>query len=334
LRELRHTILVQPKLEFSALQPGARASEAIRQAARDLGLTPEKGVRVRLTGSVPLADEEFGTLADGALRNALLTVLAVALLLWLGLRSGNSTKTWTANSNSMTITGGSALPVHWPNPSGRCGKPSPRPSIWKRGSPNASWVSGPSVPHCVSSSATVRPPPFEGEVLAYEPESLVEFQWGTDVIRLELVPTDAGSVLTLLDTIDDLGKAARDGAGWHICLEALRQHLAGQDSIGTVPRRWQEVHAGYVDRFGPEAATMGPTGRDVGPFDWNRAHDRGKLRAMPLDGEYEPSPAEWVRTQVQEYESSGGTSGTTLRDMPVIILTTKGARSGKIRSPR
>jgi F420H(2)-dependent quinone reductase len=52
---------------------------------------------------------------------------------------------------------------------------------------------------------------------------------------------------------------------------------------------------------------------------------------MPLDGEYEPSPAEWVRTQVEEYESSGGTSGTTLRDMPVIILTTKGARSGKIR---
>jgi uncharacterized protein YndB with AHSA1/START domain len=101
-------------------------------------------------------------------------------------------------------------------------------------------------------------PPFDGEVLAYEPESLVEFRWGTDIIRLELVPTDAGSVLTLLDTIDDLGKAARDGAGWHVCLEALRQHLAGQGSIGTAPGRWQEVHAGYVDRFGAEAATMGP----------------------------------------------------------------------------
>jgi uncharacterized protein len=88
LRELRHTILVQPKLEFSALQPGARASAAIRQAARDLGLTPEKGVRVRLTGSVPLSDEEFGSLADGALRNALLTIAAVALLLWLAIRSG------------------------------------------------------------------------------------------------------------------------------------------------------------------------------------------------------------------------------------------------------
>jgi F420H(2)-dependent quinone reductase len=52
---------------------------------------------------------------------------------------------------------------------------------------------------------------------------------------------------------------------------------------------------------------------------------------MPLQGTYEPSPAEWVRNQVEEYESSGGTRGTTLRDMPVIILTSRGARSGKLR---
>lgn len=52
---------------------------------------------------------------------------------------------------------------------------------------------------------------------------------------------------------------------------------------------------------------------------------------MPLEGEYEPSPEAWVRNQVEEYESSGGTSGTTLRGMPVIILTTRGAKSGKIR---
>jgi hopanoid biosynthesis associated RND transporter like protein HpnN len=87
LREIRRTILVQPTLEFGALEPGAKAAAAIRQAALDLGLTPEKGVRVRLTGSIPLADEEFGTLAEGALRNALVTIGAVALLLWLGLRS-------------------------------------------------------------------------------------------------------------------------------------------------------------------------------------------------------------------------------------------------------
>jgi deazaflavin-dependent oxidoreductase (nitroreductase family) len=52
---------------------------------------------------------------------------------------------------------------------------------------------------------------------------------------------------------------------------------------------------------------------------------------MPLQGEYEPSPAAWVRDQVELYESSGGTKGTTLRDLPVIILTTKGAKSGKLR---
>ncbi|MBO0914523.1 nitroreductase family deazaflavin-dependent oxidoreductase [Streptomyces laculatispora] len=52
---------------------------------------------------------------------------------------------------------------------------------------------------------------------------------------------------------------------------------------------------------------------------------------MPLQGEYEPSPAQWVRDQVEQYESSGGTEGTTMRDMPVIILTTRGAKSGKIR---
>lgn len=52
---------------------------------------------------------------------------------------------------------------------------------------------------------------------------------------------------------------------------------------------------------------------------------------MPLQGEYEPSPAQWVREQVEQYESSGGTEGTTMRGMPVIILTTVGARSGKIR---
>jgi deazaflavin-dependent oxidoreductase (nitroreductase family) len=52
---------------------------------------------------------------------------------------------------------------------------------------------------------------------------------------------------------------------------------------------------------------------------------------MAIEGEYEPSPADWVRNQVEEYESSGGTKGTTLRGMPVVILTSRGAKSGKIR---
>ncbi|MFE4689829.1 nitroreductase family deazaflavin-dependent oxidoreductase [Streptomyces sp. NPDC056749] len=52
---------------------------------------------------------------------------------------------------------------------------------------------------------------------------------------------------------------------------------------------------------------------------------------MPMEGEYEPSPTTWVREQVELIESSGGTEGTTMRGMPVILLTTRGARSGKLR---
>ena len=54
---------------------------------------------------------------------------------------------------------------------------------------------------------------------------------------------------------------------------------------------------------------------------------------MPLAGEYEPSPQQWVRDQVELYESSGGTEGTTLLDtgMPVVVVTSRGASSGKIR---
>ena len=52
---------------------------------------------------------------------------------------------------------------------------------------------------------------------------------------------------------------------------------------------------------------------------------------MPLSGEYEPSTEKWVRDQVELYEGSGGTEGTTMRDMPVVVLTTVGARSGKLR---
>jgi F420H(2)-dependent quinone reductase len=52
---------------------------------------------------------------------------------------------------------------------------------------------------------------------------------------------------------------------------------------------------------------------------------------MPLDGEYEPSTEKWVRDQVETIERSGGTEGTTLRGMPVIVLTNRGAKSGKLR---
>lgn len=52
---------------------------------------------------------------------------------------------------------------------------------------------------------------------------------------------------------------------------------------------------------------------------------------MTLRGEYEPSPEKWVRDQVATYEASGGTDATTLRGVPVVVVTSVGAKSGKLR---
>jgi uncharacterized protein YndB with AHSA1/START domain len=98
---------------------------------------------------------------------------------------------------------------------------------------------------------------FDGEVLTVEEGSLLAFRWGTDVIRLEITPEGSGTRLTLVDTIDQLGKAARDAAGWHACLDQLEAHLAGA-SGPPVSDTWHAVHPHYVESFGPEAATIGP----------------------------------------------------------------------------
>ncbi len=101
-------------------------------------------------------------------------------------------------------------------------------------------------------------PAFTGEVLAYDPPSLLEFRWGTDVIRLEVEPTETGCTLTLTDTFTEVGKAARDAAGWHVCLDALEHDLAGTTPPWTTMDRWGDVHPAYVESFPPEAATLGP----------------------------------------------------------------------------
>lgn len=86
-RELRGFIEIEPVLDFSALEPGGAAASAIRQTAADLNLASDFGARVRLTGPVALADEEFATVKEGALLNAVVTILAVLLILWLALHS-------------------------------------------------------------------------------------------------------------------------------------------------------------------------------------------------------------------------------------------------------
>jgi deazaflavin-dependent oxidoreductase (nitroreductase family) len=52
---------------------------------------------------------------------------------------------------------------------------------------------------------------------------------------------------------------------------------------------------------------------------------------MPLTGDYAPSTSEWARTQAEKFEASGGAEANTLRGHPIILLTSVGARSGKLR---
>ncbi|NNM71823.1 MMPL family transporter [Enterovirga aerilata] len=85
--DLRKIVLVRPVMDYGALQPGAAATDVLRRKAAELGLLPENGVTIRLTGPVPLADEEFATVAENMTLNIGLTLLAVGIILWLALRS-------------------------------------------------------------------------------------------------------------------------------------------------------------------------------------------------------------------------------------------------------
>src|ERR1700755_1954304 len=67
---------------------------------------------------------------------------------------------------------------------------------------------------------------FAGSMVEFTPQSAMELAWeGDETLRLELSPSDSGCVLTLINRFDELGKAARDGAGWHACLEGLEASL-------------------------------------------------------------------------------------------------------------
>src|SRR5262249_39477526 len=86
--ERRRIVTIKPVLDFHALQPGEKATAGVRKAVADLDLAREYGATVRLTGPVPVADEEFGTLREGAVLNGVITIAVVLFILWLALKSG------------------------------------------------------------------------------------------------------------------------------------------------------------------------------------------------------------------------------------------------------
>ena len=101
-------------------------------------------------------------------------------------------------------------------------------------------------------------PPIAGQMLVYDPPAVLEFRWGEETLRFQLEPQGAGCRLTFLNTFDEQGKAARDAAGWHACLDVLACHLDGREPPGGPNERWAQLHPVYVERFGPEGATVGP----------------------------------------------------------------------------
>ncbi len=99
--------------------------------------------------------------------------------------------------------------------------------------------------------------PMEGAVLEIDPPHLLVLTWGPDLLRFELAEAGGGTDLTMTVLIGERGRAARDGAGWHECLDNLA--MLSADDPGAVPHdTWGSVHPTYVERFGPEAATIGP----------------------------------------------------------------------------
>lgn len=87
-RPTRRVLLVQPVLDYTALQPGQAASSAIRETARLLRPDPAHGVNVRLTGPVALSDEEFASLAEDWQVVAAAMVIALLGILWWAVHSG------------------------------------------------------------------------------------------------------------------------------------------------------------------------------------------------------------------------------------------------------
>jgi uncharacterized protein YndB with AHSA1/START domain len=108
-------------------------------------------------------------------------------------------------------------------------------------------------------------PPMDGEMLAFDPPRLLEFRWGPDDLRFELEPDGDGCVLMLTDTYAEVGKGARDAAGWHVCLQGLARLLNGEDPVDEGPDHWRSINARYQELFGPEASTVGP------PQEWEDA---------------------------------------------------------------
>ncbi|GAA1570422.1 hypothetical protein GCM10009789_24940 [Kribbella sancticallisti] len=135
----------------------------------------------------------------------------------------------------------------------------------------------------------VEDPDNTGVIRAYDPPRLLEYNWGAEIQRWELTPTDAGCLLTLTATYDDRPGSASFTAGWTMCFDALDRVLGG----GQVPARdYAELHEHFVHVYGLEEGVLLDDGsirferqltapkEDV----WTRLTGAIPLEPLPADG--------------------------------------------------
>jgi uncharacterized protein YndB with AHSA1/START domain len=93
--------------------------------------------------------------------------------------------------------------------------------------------------------------PMDGQITELEPPRVLGFSWGSDQLRFELEPTAQGCQLVFSCTFTNDGlKAARDAAGWHVCLDRLEAQVDGRPVAWGSNDRWQELHPAYVAQMG------------------------------------------------------------------------------------
>ena len=118
----------------------------------------------------------------------------------------------------------------------------------------------PRVDGVVEFSGNPYAPDFTGRVLVYEPPLRLAFSWGNSEMLFELETLDGGQCrLTMTEFLEAADTAARNGAGWSMCLRELDKLLAGEDTSGlhkTSSQSWQEYYEAYVAAGIPHGAAI------------------------------------------------------------------------------
>jgi uncharacterized protein YndB with AHSA1/START domain len=100
---------------------------------------------------------------------------------------------------------------------------------------------------------------MEGEVKEFDEPRTVAFEWGEDLLVFELTETPDGCLLKFTATMGAIDKAARDAAGWHVCLDRLGAWLGGADAVapgGGATQEWRSLYEGYAAAGLPTGASI------------------------------------------------------------------------------